>query len=524
MANGKKDWTVMVYLAGDNDLGEDIAKKLMEMRNIFDSQTNSIKTNKIGLLAYFDGDNPLISTQQFDFTKGVFGKPTDGVNCADPLSVSGFVEWCVKTQEVTADNYALIFCGHGEGFQRTAFLRDMSSFDFMTVKQLKDEISEINKSILGIEKLQVLAFDSCVMSMIEVVNEFKDVAEVFVGAEGYMPTTGLSYKRLIDEFIEIDSKSEITTENITSAIVSATYENNKALVELTNRSLDIHVLDLKAEKFDSAVESINDLGGILEKALTSQNSVSETDCLITECVKNAILNSHWKAQTFLFEQAIDVIDFCGNLKAECFNALYEKDVILKTVGLDFMTVTKSQDDGSFTNIEISEDKTEEIKYKGIFAYLRVLKTISQTCEDVISKVGACVTKSCFSGPDYQFSNGVALFFPWSANTFEMTKFKFMEYDFASADPQKGQLNPWYSFLRLYLDITLRPPFETVNNYNSNVSNFNLQPKHLKTAVAGRVLLDPPPRGQITSENQYKEYFMRTKNFPLQNVSGYSKQK
>lgn len=502
-----KEWTIMVYMAGDNDLSEDMSRKLVELQDFFQ---NGSSLKNIGLLVYFDGGNPLTGTKLFNFTKSTNPASVGEVkfpDAADPKSVFEFVKWCVEDEKVTAENYALLFSGHGDGFQRTAFMRDMSSFDFMTVVELKKILKKINKKILHRKKLPLLAFDSCVMSMMEVINEFTDSADMFTGSEGYMPTTGLSYTRFVEGLGQLDLKGQIAAEDISELIVESARAHNENYAALQMRSLDMNVIDLTPQTIKFAVKSIDKLGEVLVKALylpdptpASKNLNPAKDGLIRDAVEKVLLTAHWRCQTFLFDQAIDVLDFCKMLRYECFKSMSEKDLILKAMNLNFMTVNKSADEIKSVEISASITKPDEKTHETILSLLRRLRNIVKACDEVIGSVEDCIIQSCYSGPDYRFANGLAVFFPWSFHTFEMTRYKFKEYGFACRGGNAKKLNPWYLFLETYLKNTARPEIS--------------------------MRLDPPPRGMLASENQYKEYFMRIKNLSLEMdvISGGSSRK
>ena len=180
--------------------------------------------------------------------------------------------------------------------------------------------------------------------------------------------------------------------------------------------------------------------------------------------------------------------------------MFEKDLILKAMNLDFMTVNKSADEIKSVEISTSITKPDEKTHETILSLLRRLRNIVKACDEVIGSVEDCIIQSCYSGPDYRFANGLAVFFPWSFHTFEMTRYKFKEYGFACRGGNAEKLNPWYLFLETYLKNTARPEIS--------------------------MRLDPPPRGMLASENQYKEYFMRIKNLSLEMdvISGGSSRK
>ncbi len=66
----KKEWTVMVYLAGDNNLSIDMAYALNDIKGVaFDMKgLDSIGSANINLLAYYDSGATDVPTLYCDFT------------------------------------------------------------------------------------------------------------------------------------------------------------------------------------------------------------------------------------------------------------------------------------------------------------------------------------------------------------------------------------------------------------------------------------------------------------------------
>jgi len=511
----KKQWTIMVYMAGDNDLNEDMVKRLIEMRSIFDKPANRIRTQKIGLCAYFDGDNPMIVTKQFNFTKGISGFSSGnlsrGNNSANPLTIKEFVSWCVNIQGVTAENYALFLSGHGDGFQQTSFLKDTGSSEFMTIKGLKKILGEINAEILHSQKLNLLGFDSCVMNTIEVANEFKDVAELIVGSQGYLPTTGWSYENIVNNLISLDSQSKIGKEDIAAAVVSAATESNKQYSELTKRSLDMSVYEPSETKFAAVLTAIDDLAQTLQNAIKSQPN-PELESIKRKPVKKVLLAAHWKCQGFLFDQSVDIIDFCENLRAECFGTMFQIGTTLKYAGIELIDVTLDGNE-NISEVDIFSDISVEDKekYTDVLETLETLKEIARVSLVLSKKVDDCILKCCFSGPDFQFSNGLSLFFPWSKTTLDMVKPKMDDLNFKSSK--------WLEFLKDYLVETCRPTRQLILENKMTLLGYKLlADKSMFAEFAGRVMVNPPPKGLVDANSQYKDYFMRTKNFSLEDVN------
>lgn len=152
-----KDWTIMVYMAGDNNLSENMAFSLEDLRKFSETLKNS-KGNKMNLLAYFDSNSLTAPTYHIDYSDGKIKKYALGEeesggkkgkmkiaaggesNSSSAESIVNFVRWCIKDQKRTAANYAIIFSGHSFGFHGTSFLRDETSGGSITISDFRSAL------------------------------------------------------------------------------------------------------------------------------------------------------------------------------------------------------------------------------------------------------------------------------------------------------------------------------------------------------------------------------------------------
>lgn len=524
----KKKWTIMVYLAGDNDLSETMAKRFIEMRHIKD------KVSKINLLAYYDANNPTIKTRYENLTghhktgddiaintKLELTKLVAEENSSSPWAIKRFVKWCIEDQKAEAENYALIIAGHGDGFQRTTFLRDESSMGSLTMKGLRQSLKEIQEEIWkdADKKFQILAFDSCVMNTFEVAYELKDRVETLIGSQGYMYESGWSYQHIIEELCKLDKKDKIEKEDITEILVSSAIKPNEPYVELNARSLDVSVFNLENNKIEDAAKSIHNLGESLEAALPKEVK-SENDLIYKERLKKAILSSHWRCQTYLYEQSIDIIDFCQNLMAECFQIRDGLDFLIRVSGIK-LSVESNSGNGQKIEFPDNIEESDKVRIEEVIEFSKKLGNIQTACNDVLSKVGSCIDKSCYSGSEYQFSNGISLLFPWSLFTLRLSKKIYESFDFACENDGNKTSKPWYSFLTRYLEETLRKHEPEIRFAPVNIDKFNwLSADNTLIDPPNSGMIDPPNSGMLTSD--YKTYFSRIKNYDWTTKSGCAK--
>src|SRR3954453_12978850 len=144
----QKEWTIMIYMAGDNNLAVDMAYAMEQIKSVAAAGADSPN-----LFVYYDGNSPAIPTLYCDFSEP--GKPRyarsykvpnktyqvpkkENENAANPRSILNFIDWCVNKVEVEsesgeisfgrrAEKYALIFSGHSLGFQDIGLFKDEST-------------------------------------------------------------------------------------------------------------------------------------------------------------------------------------------------------------------------------------------------------------------------------------------------------------------------------------------------------------------------------------------------------------
>jgi hypothetical protein len=131
--------------------------------------------------------------------------------------------------------------------------------------------------------------------------------------------------------------------------------------------------------------------------------------------ERVLLKVHWQCQSYMFDQNVDLGDFCELLDREI-------ELVAKELG---------EGDG-----------------------VDILRLVQQQCRVVNEQLKLTVILSGFSGGSYQYSNGVSVFFPWSREGYEVSR-KNYESLWYSSDLGRDEA-PWTRFLTTYLnDVSLR---------------------------------------------------------------------
>lgn len=297
-----KDWTIMVYMAGDNNLNDDMFAGILGLRE----RIGAPLKDKVSFLIYFDGETISAKTLQIDFSDSQAGFVT--LNSENSSSnISEFVKWCVNDREQLATNYALIFSGHGDNFLSGKFLRDDNSAGYLTGQGLRKELREVKK-ILDDKKLKVMGFDSCVMNSVETAYEMSPFAEILIGSQGYFPNAGWDYGRIATNLSkEYAGNQTVSSERMATIITNSLIEANYRYALYAGRSIDICWTDLS--QIDSVASATYDFAAKLTNIHDQQKFKVE--------LEQALLVAHWKCQTYYYDQCIDLIDFCEILLENC---------------------------------------------------------------------------------------------------------------------------------------------------------------------------------------------------------------
>ncbi len=106
-------------------------------------------------------------------------------NTGDPATLRDFITW--SQTNAAAENYALVMWNHGGGLTGVNF-DDESGGDSITVGDLRSAITQAAVPI------DVLAYDACLMGMVEQAYETRGLASVLVASEEVIDGPGYNYR------------------------------------------------------------------------------------------------------------------------------------------------------------------------------------------------------------------------------------------------------------------------------------------------------------------------------------------
>ncbi len=441
-SGGERNWTVMVYLAGENNLAEECVHALKEMKRArpgvgYGREDNAHKRVKV--IAQLDasglGGREARYILEGEDVDGTLEQCVIATRDTSETSYRGVLKDFISTSILESDgdglaeNYMLVLAGHGGGVDSSDFLsRDIDTPDTLSIPKIQWVLQQVRADIREAElrnagagagskpfRVNVLGLDSCLMSMAEIGYELRDYVDFMVGAEGFEPNTGWPYERILSDILS--DHEELQPRRLAELIVERYVAYYRDFLP-AGRSVDQAAADLSVMRGARFVRAMRELARVLKDKLNPDKT--------PEAVRQIVL-AHWEAQSYKDDQYVDLYDFCDLLDRGFDDSPTDEQtgsVILR---------------GAAVDEEIAE-ACREVK--------RVLKGSADKAGpggagDPAAPREGVILKSCYSGPAVQHSHGLSVYFPWS-NVIETYR-----------DLEFARDTGWYEFLLHYVDVTRR---------------------------------------------------------------------
>ncbi|MCD6449036.1 MAG: hypothetical protein J7L34_00830 [Thermotogaceae bacterium] len=294
----KPAWAVGVYMAADNSLNDLVGYDIEEMSNL---------SEEVSLYVLLD--NEVLSGKEIYFSSEPVELPIDEeVNTGNVETLRMFLR---NLLSIDAENYAVILWNHGEawfedskyekesGMSLKAIALDDTSNDALSMREISITLKEVLDEF-GIDKLDVLGMDACLMGNLAVSYQMRNVARYLIVSEAVEPGDGWNY-----EFLSSISAST-TPEQFTRMVV----DKYREFYQSSGATATLSVYD-ESKIYDLAI-SISNLGNALSDAINDDNSIKD------EILNNVIpyvttmCDDSFKAGKNL----VDLHDFVERLKTE----------------------------------------------------------------------------------------------------------------------------------------------------------------------------------------------------------------
>jgi hypothetical protein len=258
-----RDWTLLVYMNGDNSLDTFGPVNLRQMETVGSTdhlnivvQWASSQNGKTQRLLVKKSTDPSNVTSPIVQDLGV-------VDMGDYHSLEAFIEW--GAANYPARHYFVDVWDHGSGWHsieamstiRSRHLNptdiswDDGSGNSITTKQLGQAIADASQSI-G-QKIDIYGSDACMMGMAEVAAEMKDSASYFLGSQEVEPGAGWPYDTFLQRWT---SNPSLTAVQVSTALAEE-YSKSYSGGSNGNSSATMAVYDLsKQDELEAAVTQL----------------------------------------------------------------------------------------------------------------------------------------------------------------------------------------------------------------------------------------------------------------------------
>ena len=215
--DGVADWTIMVYVDGDNDLETNVLDDFAEMTAI--GSTDKIRVVTMAdTMTFTEGthwyciekDETYIDietgTHECDCDEFAGGCPGE-LNMGDGTTLEYFIKTAVAN--APAENYMLELWNHGASWY--GICEDWSSelpdgsHDLLTLDEISNAIEAACASgVLPEGALKIVNFDACLMAGVEVAYEIRNLAEYMVAAVTTIAREGFQWEWLLEDLNNLD--------------------------------------------------------------------------------------------------------------------------------------------------------------------------------------------------------------------------------------------------------------------------------------------------------------------------------
>ncbi len=333
-----KPYTLLVYIAADNDLRSFASRNIQQMSEIGSNPNLNIAIHldirisanqKVTRRYFITEKNKIITTNTGD-------PKTQCMDSGDEQTILSAIEWAVENYP--AENYMIIFWNHGSGIvdpikrhiinptslftfnpethmfdldRSIGFLEliegpekkhsqrgicwDDTTHNYLTNQKLRTVLETACTNILH-KKFEFIGFDACLMSMIEVADNIAPYANFMVASEEVELGAGWNYKTSLMPFLASIPESKTFARHLVK-----TYEQTYTNItnDFTLSALDLSlIIELK--------DNINNIAQLLLQCIKEQQNNSVTKAIkISALPQNC---THFEEPSY-----VDLYDLYNNI-------------------------------------------------------------------------------------------------------------------------------------------------------------------------------------------------------------------
>ncbi|MEC9390519.1 MAG: clostripain-related cysteine peptidase [Myxococcota bacterium] len=277
---GLAEWTIMVYLAADNNLESAALTDLNEMETAGSTDAVNILVELDRAEGYSDADGDWTGARRYrverDTNPNVITTPVavdlGEVDSGDPQTFIDFIEWGVE--HYPAKRTAFIIWNHGWGWtlvpqsgRKGVASDDQSGNDISIANGEYEQILRAGVSALG-ERFSLVGMDACLMANWETARVTAPYGEVYVASQATESLDGWAFHTALQDLID---DPEMDADELGVVFAERFHETDDSTLSVTDLD-ELVAMDGAIESFALAVlADDNPRGEVRRQARRAQN-------------------------------------------------------------------------------------------------------------------------------------------------------------------------------------------------------------------------------------------------------------
>jgi len=288
----QKPWTFLVYLAGANDLNPFASYDLQEMMKVGSNQNINI----IVYLTLQENGKPKV-TKKLYIEKGSMRQIGAALvrDSGDVATLKEALEWA--DVDYPSDHIAVVLWDHGDGPLNRDLLGvaakgvcyDYDTGNYLTDRDCLNAFSWARDTLRAGKKLDIIAFDACLMSCVEMAYTLSGCADYMVASQETIPGDGYQYAYLLAPFL---TKS-LDPLSFAQFMVSAYKQEYQGTLDYTLSATDLNAVKLLVSNCKSVAE-------ILTTQLKGKNKAAAKST-IKKCMNSLLCPSFDRVYIDLYQ-------------------------------------------------------------------------------------------------------------------------------------------------------------------------------------------------------------------------------
>jgi hypothetical protein len=256
-------WTVLAYVAGDNNLERFAIEDIKEMSKVGTGQNLKIAVQLDRSLKYSQESLPGVAN--FKGTKRLrvdkdnvvelqnVGNP-DGTQ---PSTIGDFIKWGIAT--FPADHYAVVLWDHGSGWKGCCEDESGPGRDYTPLNDISEGL-RLGLEGSGRQKYDLIGFDECLMAGVEVAHAIQPYGKIMVSSAETEPGRGWDYEPFMKAIV---SNPSIDAPGLGKAIADG-YTASAGDSEHTLSVVDLEKVPALVTAMDSLSDTLGPAAAVRE--------------------------------------------------------------------------------------------------------------------------------------------------------------------------------------------------------------------------------------------------------------------